>query len=121
MDDYFRISLKKLRIYSYIGVIEQERLVGHELEVNIDISYPGAIFELENIDSTVSYADIFHIVKEESSGEWLLLESLAQSIARRVISEWEFVEVIKVSMTKLSPPVAGMEGVGEVTYILKNK
>lgn len=73
----FVIRLNGLRFYSRIGVFDQERSVGNEFRVDLTAVADASGFRSENLDTTVSYADIYDVVAEAMRREWLLLESVS--------------------------------------------
>ena len=60
--DLMTITLDSLRFYAYHGVGAQERVVGNDFEVTVS----GDIDPIytDNLDATVSYADIAAVVKK---------------------------------------------------------
>jgi dihydroneopterin aldolase len=112
----FVIRLNGLRFYSRIGVFDQERSVGNEFRVDLTAVADASGFRSENLDTTVSYADIYDVVAEAMRREWLLLESVSSYIADTVLDRWTLISDVKVCITKLSPPIPGIQGVCSVEY-----
>lgn len=117
--EIFRINLKDLRFYSKIGVSDQERMVGNEYIVNVSIAYDACIFEEENLESSISYADVYEEIKEEMQVERQLLESAARCISRRISERWTFSQEIVVKIEKSIPPIPGIIGNCGVEYFWK--
>ncbi|MDE7401978.1 MAG: dihydroneopterin aldolase, partial [Muribaculaceae bacterium] len=59
----FRIYLKNLRFFSKIGVFQYERTIGNEFQVNVAVEISAENFVSESLDTTISYADLYDIVK----------------------------------------------------------
>lgn len=112
-----RIKLDNLKFYSYIGVFDQERKVGNEYVVDIYVEYPGEMFVEERLDTTISYADVYEIVKKEMSKESLLLESVARRISETLIQRWPQIVCGKICIEKESVPVAGINGKCGIEYL----
>ncbi len=110
MDGTMSILMRKLRFYSKIGVFDQERTVGNEFEVEVEIRYPAKHFERENLDSSINYADAYDIVSEVMKLEWKLVESAAEAITSAISERWQFVESVRAGVVKLAPPVQGIIG-----------
>ncbi len=119
MKETFRINLNDLRFYSRIGVSDQERKVGNEYVVNVSVAYDASLFQEEDLDSSISYADIYEEIKEEMRIERLLLESTALHISKRISERWEKVEEISVKIDKSAPPVIGIAGNCGIEYFWK--
>lgn len=115
--DYFIIRLDTLRFYSRIGVFDQERTVGNEFVVDVMATVCADGFVSENLATTVSYADIYRVVEDAMSLEWLLLESAAKHIADAVLDNWNVMKEVRVRITKTSAPISGIQGVCSVEYV----
>lgn len=110
MDGTMSILMRKLRFYSKIGVFDQERAVGNEFEVEVEIRYPARHFERENLDSSINYAEAYDIVSEVMKLEWKLVESAAEAITSAISERWKFVRSVRAGVVKLAPPVQGIIG-----------
>ncbi len=103
-----RITLEGMRFYGFHGVNPEERVLGQEylvdLTVEMDLGRAGSSDRLED---TISYAHIYRAVQEVMEGEPRnLLEAAAQSIADRVLSEFQ-VDSVGVRVKKPHPPIRG--------------
>ena len=100
------IRLKGLKIYAYHGVLPQENLVGAyyyiDLKLKTDFTHAAETDELED---TVSYADIFAVVKEEMAITSKLLEYVCQRIASRIFKNFPTIEAIDIRLSKENPPM----------------
>lgn len=113
----FVIRLENLHFYSGIGVFEQERNVGNEFQVDVTLETDDARFIPEHLDTSISYADIYEVVESNMKREWLLLESVSKSICDSIKSKWDDVKAVRVRISKLSAPIAGIQGVCSVEYV----
>lgn len=113
----FVIRLNSLRFFSRIGVEKQERMVGNEFLVDIAVTVPATDFEPENLDTTISYADIYDIVDKEMNVERLLLESTAMEIASAIKKMKQSIGRVEVRITKSAPPISGIQGSATVEYV----
>lgn len=100
------ITLNSLRIHAYHGVGTQETIVGNEFIINarlkVDISKPG---KSDTVEDTVSYADVFNIIKSEMQTPSKLLEHVAYRIVKQLFKEFEAIEEINLSLNKNNPPM----------------
>lgn len=115
----FCIFLENIIFYSCIGVGEQERLVGNEFSVTVKVWYDAAEFVAENLDTSISYADIYEEVKDVMKGEFLLLETVAVAISERISNRWRQVREIVVKIVKHKPPICGIIGDCGIEYFWK--
>ncbi|MCH5225780.1 MAG: dihydroneopterin aldolase [Muribaculaceae bacterium] len=108
----FEIILDKLRFYAFHGVFEEERRVGNEFIVNLSVKVAcGQEVRADSLEATVSYAELFEIVKEEINKPRNLLEKVALEIADRIREK--FCEQIisgRIEIRKVHPPIPGMLG-----------
>ncbi len=102
------IELNGLEFYAYHGVSEQEKKVGNTFFV--DISMEANIFQAvlsDNIKDTVSYADVYAVVKEEMEIPSNLLEHVAGRIIHSIRQHFPKVKRITVAIAKRNPPFGG--------------
>lgn len=102
------IEIKGLRMSGRIGVLEQERRVGNEfsIDINLRLTDVAAAMLSDSLADTVNYAEVVSIVKEQMSQASRLLENVAYRI-RMAICE-RFPEKISggyVTVAKLAPPI----------------
>ena len=107
----FEISLENIKFYAFHGVDPQEGKVGNEFEVFIKVTLPvGCDFEEENLESTISYADLYEIVKKEMAIPSKLLESVAYRIKKTITGSYPQIEGGEISIRKVTPPISGIIG-----------
>jgi len=104
MESY--IYLTHISIYAYHGVSPQETKVGNtfliDLKLKTDIS---KAIESDDINHTISYADIYQTVSEEMAINSKLLEHVAGRIVQRLFLEYPAIEAIKIKLSKQNPPM----------------
>ena len=120
----FEIRLENVRMYAHHGVFEHERRDGNEFEINLSVRYrtsesPNG--NTDDISDTVSYADLWDIVKEEMAMPRNLLETVVKSIVERVENSFPYLDSIECKLSKLSPPIPGFSGSASVAYRLNRK
>lgn len=110
----FTVGLSGLEFHSHIGVLEQERKVGNAFIVSVRFEYHASRFSTEDLSSTVSYADVFDLIRLTMNKEWLLLESAAESIFDSIHSAWPGIYNLHIRIEKKVPPITGMVGTAYV-------
>ncbi|MDE7412179.1 MAG: dihydroneopterin aldolase [Muribaculaceae bacterium] len=113
----FRILLSDLHFYSKIGVYPQERLIGNEFILNVELSIESSLFKKEDLSTSISYAEVYNIIKEIMKEEWLLLETVALEISERLQDKWPEIIEGKIRVQKIAPPIAGIEGNCGIEYL----
>lgn len=114
--EYFEIKIDNCRFYAYHGVMDHERKAGNEYQLSITVKYPAVSPEKDDLDNSISYADLYDIAKIEMATPRLLLETVASSIGRKISSRWTQHLGIEVKITKVTPPISGFDGSATVVY-----
>lgn len=113
------IEVNRLRLRAFHGVNGQERIVGNDFEVSISVDYPPAAeaVENDNVESTLDYAELITIAREEMAVPSALIEHVAGRIRDAVMRRFPGVTGGRVRVSKLRPPVAGVE-LGETAVVI---
>ena len=100
------IGLKSLKLYGYHGVHAEERVLGGHFnyQVKVEIEEVNGN-HTDQIQDTLDYTRLIAIVKEIHATPQNLLEYLAESISKRIRTEFQEVMSISVEIEKLKPPV----------------
>lgn len=100
------IFLENISLFAYHGVIPQERVAGNTFIINIRLKTDiSAASVSDNLNDTVSYADIYNVVKEEMNIPSQLLEHVCGRIAEKLFSSFPGIEEINISLKKKNPPM----------------
>lgn len=100
------ILLENVRLYAYHGVGEQERIVGNHYLINlkIKINVMDAV-RSDSLEDTISYADVFEIVKKEMTIPSKLLEHVAGRIISALRKTYPAIGNIELKLSKNNPPM----------------
>ena len=102
------IPAPDLRFYARHGVLEQERTVGNAYTVNLTLRLSDAgtaVFD-DRLDGTISYAEVYALVREEMHTPSSLLEHVAGRILRRLFETFDLLEHAVVEACKDNPPMS---------------
>jgi 7,8-dihydroneopterin aldolase/epimerase/oxygenase len=102
------IRLKNIRTFSYHGCLIEEGKIGSDYSVDLEIRTnlkKSAVSD--NLKDTVDYVHLNRIVEEEMAIRSNLLERVTKRIIVRAFAEIEMISKIKVSVSKLNPPIGG--------------
>ena len=103
-----KIAVERMRFHARHGVSEQERAVGNDFEVTLEVAYPlAAAMESDALTDTLDYTRLYDAVAQEMAIPSRLLERVAGRILARLSSEFPLIEGGKLTVTKLSPPISG--------------
>jgi len=112
------VKVKNIRIYAYHGCLVEEGKIGSEYRVDVSVKAnltPSA--DSDDLMDTVDYVYINKIVKEEMAIRAKLLENVAKRIIQRIFNEIKLADKVKVSVSKINPPIGG--NVALVSVVLK--
>lgn len=100
------IILNKLTFHAYHGVSAQENKVGNtfvvDLRIQTNLTLAVATDQLEH---TISYAEIYQAIKEEMNIPSKLLEHACGRIANKLFERFPAIEALEISLAKSNPPM----------------
>ncbi|KAL9267105.1 Dihydroneopterin aldolase 2-like protein [Drosera capensis] len=104
-----KLVLRGLKFHGYHGVKPEERTLGQKFLIDVDawldLRRAGVS---DNLSDTVSYTDIYRIVKEVVEGEpQNLLESVAHQIAVATFDKFPQISDVRVKVGKPHVAVQG--------------
>lgn len=100
------IFLENVRFYSYHGVAPQETAIGNEFIINLKLKTDfGKATETDEVEDTVSYADIYAALKEEMELPSKLLEHVCGRIVKRLFQDFRKIREIEIKLSKRNPPM----------------
>lgn len=101
--------LHHLLFTSFHGIHEEERILGNEYEVNMDIDFHEEE-KIEKLEQTLNYVTVYELIKERMAVPTPLLETLAADISEAVRQLDDRITKTTISITKLHPPIEGIRG-----------
>ena len=102
------IAINDMRFYAHHGCFAQERVIGTYFRVDLVFETDTKKAEVsDSIDDTVSYLDVYQVVKREMAVPSNLLEHVARRIGERVRAEFPAITSVNVKVSKLNPPLGG--------------
>ena len=107
-----KILLENLKIYAYHGVLPEENIIGTYYILNVEIHADlWKAAETDDLNDTISYAEINDLIHEEMKIPSKLLENVAGRIMNKIHENFPKITFIKIKITKTSPPMKGeMDG-----------
>lgn len=102
-----KISLEGINVLGHHGVDEAERKVGQRLTIDVEmwLDLRGAA-QTDDIRKTVNYEAVARLVEQVAGEkEFLLLESLADELARRILGTFA-PPAVAVKVRKVNLPIA---------------
>ena len=105
-----RISLNKLLFVGYHGLYPEEKKLGNNYSVEIDIDFIPKQGVIDQLDQTIDYVHVYAIVKKWMEIPTPLLETLVGKIADDILSSQALANKVFVKITKLHLPISSFEG-----------
>ena len=105
-----RISLNKLLFVGYHGLYPEEKKLGNNYSVEIDIDFNPKQAIIDQLDQTIDYVFVYAIVKKWMEIPTPLLETLVGKIADDILSSQALANTVFVKITKLHLPISSFEG-----------
>lgn len=103
-----KIFLEDVKIYAFHGVLPEERIIGTDYIVNIEIHTDlWEAAKTDEVADTVSYAELNEILHREMEIPSKLMEHAAWRIIKNIHEEFAQISYIKLKMTKKNPPMKG--------------
>ena len=114
------IRLKNIKIYAFHGCMVEEGKIGSDYLVNLSVkSNLDKAAKSDRLSDTVDYVLLQKIVKEEMAVRSKLLEHVGSRIIDSIFKTIPIAKSIKITVSKLNPPIGG--DVEEVSVTMKSK
>ncbi len=108
INEMSKIYLEDVKIYAYHGVLPEENIIGTYYILNAEIHTDlWKAAESDNLNDTISYADINEIIHQEMAVKSKLLEHVAGRIISKIHEKFQEISYIRLKITKTSPPMKG--------------
>ena len=104
----YKINLHDIHIYAYHGVMPQENKVGawYTIDLTVALGDVSSIAD-DDVESTVSYADIYDVVCAEMKISSRLLEHVCGRISSKLFDRFEAINEVEIVLSKDTPPLGG--------------
>lgn len=112
----FEIRLEGLRFFAFHGVLPHEKEFGNEFLVDLEVRFPLQKQVEDNLKSTVNYANLFNIVKQEMQRSRDLLETVVYDIVEATRNNFPQITYVKCGITKIHPPIVDCMGKACVSF-----
>lgn len=118
-----KIYLRNVRFHAFHGVLPQEGIVGNDYLVNLVLDYDfSSAMKTDELQGTLNYAEVYQKVREEMETPSKLLEHVAGRIAQRLFSDFQEIQKLQLSITKMNPPMgADSDGAGVEVVLINDK
>ncbi len=102
------IKINRIKTYSFIGCMDEEKKIGSEYETDIEINFMCDFAKLnDSLKETVNYVTVSKIVDEEIKKGCNLLETVVYRIGNKLLNIDSKIRSVAVEIKKLKPPIIG--------------
>lgn len=103
-----KIYLNNMEFYGFHGCFSEEKIVGTNFRIDLVFETDTEkAQQTDQIDDTVSYLDVYQIVKKEMQIPSSLLENLAERILNAIFQQFSAISNIQIKVSKMNPPLGG--------------
>lgn len=100
------ITIDRLEIYAFHGVLEQENEVGNLFLVSVNLEYDFTkAAETDDLSYALNYAELTEIVVETMRHPRKLMETVAMDLKNKIMARWPEVVSGSISISKPHPPI----------------
>lgn len=102
------IELKNMEFYAFHGCYAQEKTVGNRFIVDLSYTVDATVAaSSDNVADTVSYLDVYGVVKRQMEITSDILENVADRIITDLAETFPAIETMSVRVSKMTPPLGG--------------
>jgi 7,8-dihydroneopterin aldolase/epimerase/oxygenase len=115
----YTITLKNCAFFAYHGALREENNMGQRFYIDATLEVePSKPLHYDDLDHVVDYGNVFEKIESiVSKTRFVLIESLAQNIARQLLDTFSLIKQAHVTVRKPSAPIKGLLDYVEVSVI----
>jgi len=102
------VKVENIRVYAHHGCLPEETIIGSDYRVDLKVKADLSISaQSDDLNDTVDYVFLNKVVCEEMAKPSKLLETVAERILKRIMTEDDRVIKAAVAVSKINPPIGG--------------
>ncbi len=102
------IRLEGLDFFAHHGYYEEERKIGNKYTVDVKVLVDNTTFTDDDLDQTINYEEIYLTISTIMSVSTKLLETLASSMCRELLKQFDSITEVTATVSKHNPPIKGV-------------
>lgn len=103
-----KILLEEMEFFAYHGCFDEEKVIGNQFIVNLEIETDTATSEKsDDLLETINYQEIYNVIGEVMNQSCNLLEHLTSKILDVLMDKFPAIEYAKLKISKINPPMGG--------------
>ena len=109
------IELRDLILHGHHGIHPEEQEVMNTFQVNLDVTYEEKNSDFDRVEDTISYVDLYEIVRQRIQVPVPLMEKICVAIIHKIKQQFPNVREVRISIYKLQAPIEHFQGKVGVT------
>ncbi|MBK7883635.1 MAG: dihydroneopterin aldolase [Chitinophagaceae bacterium] len=109
------IHLHKLMFFAFHGLHEEEKIIGNDFELNVDVAF-NTEEPVADLKQTINYVTVYEIIKKRMAIATPLLETIAEDMAALIYQLDARVQFISINIIKINVPINNFSGTVGITY-----
>lgn len=101
------IALEDMHFYAYHGFYEEERKMGNDFYLTVQVDVDTFDSSDDDINDTINYEDLYRVCSGQMVSTQLLIETVAANILDEIKASWHNVTSATVIMKKATPQLGG--------------
>ena len=111
----YTIYLNNLHFHAHHGLFEEEKIIGNEFIVSVEIVLLNEQI-ISDLKQSIDYSDVYEIIKGLMNIPTPLLETIAANISDAIYGYNKNIKEISVKIEKKHPPIQHFMGNVAVSY-----
>ena len=104
----YKIFVENIRCHSFHGCLPEETIIGGNYRVDVIVLLNNKELKgSDDLNQTIDYCVVTKIVEDHMSVPCKLIETVCEKICDSVIEVSKKIQKVKVSVTKINPPIDG--------------
>ena len=104
------IELNNLSFHAFHGLYREEQKIGGEFTVNVSVMVQPVQLPVTDFKQSIDYTQVYQLVCAHMQQPQLLLETVSTGIAIGILRKFSQATEVKVSISKLNPPIIAFRG-----------
>jgi len=115
IENVYTIYLNNLHFHAYHGLFDEEKIIGNEFIVNVEIVLLNEQI-ISDLNQSIDYSKVYEIIKDLMNTPTPLLETLVVNISNAIYTFDNNIKEISIKIEKKHPPIQNFIGNVAVSY-----
>ena len=111
----YTIYLNNLHFHAYHGLFNEEKIIGNEFVVNVEIVLLNEQI-ISDLNQSIDYSQVYEFIKDIMKTPTPLLETIVANISDAIYAYNKNIKEINIKIEKKHPPIQNFMGNVAVSY-----